>query len=372
MFPPKARVRANVETDADGGETGSQEPAGNALGHLRILIVDDEWANVRLLERLYATVGYTEVVGVTDPRRAIELDRVLSPDLVVLDLRMPHLDGFAVLRHLAQHTATGEIRPVIVLTADESVESRRKALLLGATEFLTKPFQPFDILLRTRNLLQMRNLHLQLQERNRGLEERVVARTRDLERAQAEVLQRLAQAVEARDGETGEHTRRVGENSALLASALGLSAEHVELIRRAAPLHDVGKIGIPDAILLKPGTLTPEEFDIAKTHTTLGAKILSQGESEIIRMAERIALSHHERWNGTGYPHGLRETQIPLEARIVTVVDVFDALAHDRSYRRAWPVEKVCEEIRRQAGDHFDPDVVTALLELEARDRLIV
>lgn len=356
-----------------GGDPLSSPPLGlQELEQLRILVVDDEASNVRLLERLYATAGYKNVIGVTDPRRVLELNRTFSPDLVILDLRMPHMDGFAVLRRLATESPKDALPPVIVLTADDSIEARREALSLGATEFLNKPFQPFDILLRTRNLLKMRRLHLELQERNRFLDVRVQERTRGLERAHAEILERLAHAVEARDGETGEHTRRVGENAAMLADALGLSRQHVELIRRAAPLHDVGKIGIPDAVLLKPGKLTAEEFDIAKTHTTIGARILSGGESEVVHVAERIALSHHERWDGLGYPEGRAGETIPLEARIVAVVDVLDALAHDRPYRPAWPMERVRGEIRRQAGSHFDPVAADALLKLEAENRVVL
>lgn len=342
------------------------------LQGLRILVVDDEVSNVRMLERMYTSAGYTNILGVTDPRTLVDLTRSFPPDLLLLDLRMPHLDGFQILERLAADASTEDLLPIIVLTADDTVQAKEKALSLGATEFITKPFHSFEILLRTRNLLRMRQLQAELQERNRDLSDRVIARTQDLERSQAETLDRLASAVEARDGETGEHTRRVGENSAELAGALGLSLEDVELIRRAAPLHDVGKIGIPDAVLLKRGRLTTQEFDIAKTHTIIGARLLSGGESDIIRMAERIARFHHERWGGGGYPQGLTGDHIPLEARIVAIVDVFDALTHDRPYRKAWPVNRVLTEIRAQAGVHFDPEIAAALLTIHSEGRLIL
>jgi putative two-component system response regulator len=186
------------------------------------------------------------------------------------------------------------------------------------------------------------------------------------------MLERLAQAVETRDGETGEHTRRVGENSAHLARALGLPDDQVELLRRAAPLHDVGKIGIPDAVLAKRGALTAAEREVVKTHTVLGAKILAQGDSELMRAAERIALGHHERWDGTGYPNGLAGEEIPLEARIVAVVDVFDALVHDRPYRDAWTETRALAEIEAGAGGHFDPAVAAAFLQAHAAGGLVM
>ena len=336
-----------------------------------ILIVDDEPANVRLLERLLEREGYARVVGTNDSSLAVELFRAYSPDLVLLDLRMPPPDGHAVLEQLRAELSPGEILPIVVLTGETEPESKKRALGAGAADFLGKPFEPFEMLLRVQNLLRTRHLYLELQARNRYLEERVLERTADLARAQAEMLERLAQAVEARDGETGEHTRRVGENAALLARAMALPPERTELIRRAAPLHDVGKIGIPDTILLKPGPLTPEELAVVRTHTTIGAKILSRGDSALVQTAEQIALSHHERWDGAGYPKGLSGGDIPLEGRIVAVVDVYDALMHDRPYRIRWDAERVRDTISREIGRHFDPAVASAFLDLHASGRLM-
>jgi putative two-component system response regulator len=338
----------------------------------RILVVDDEPANVRLLERVLGREGYTGVVGTTDARRVPDLFRAYLPDLILLDLRMPHVDGFTILDQIATLNHGGGFLPIVVLTADDSKEAKERALSAGATDFISKPFQTFEILLRIRNLLQTRQLYVELQHRNQRLETRVVERTRELEHAQREMLERLSQAVETRDGETGEHTRRVGENSARLARALGLPDDRVELLRRAAPLHDVGKIGIPDAVLAKRGALTAAEREIMKTHTVLGAKILAQGDAELMRAAERIALGHHERWDGTGYPNGLAGEEIPLEARIVAVVDVFDALVHDRPYRDAWPVERALAEIETGAGRHFDPAVAAAFLRAHAAGGLVM
>lgn len=338
----------------------------------RILVVDDEPANVRLLERVLSREGYAGVVGITDARRVPDLFRAFLPDLILLDLRMPHVDGFTILDQIATLNREGGFLPIVVLTADDSKEAKERALSAGATDFISKPFQTFEILLRIRNLLQTRQLYIELQHRNRRLETRVVERTRELEHAQREMLERLAQAVETRDGETGEHTRRVGENSAHLARALGLPDDQVELLRRAAPLHDVGKIGIPDAVLAKRGALTAAEREVVKTHTVLGAKILAQGDSELMRAAERIALGHHERWDGTGYPNGLAGEEIPLEARIVAVVDVFDALVHDRPYRDAWTETRALAEIEAGAGGHFDPAVAAAFLQAHAAGGLVM
>jgi len=209
---------------------------------------------------------------------------------------------------------------------------------------------------------KIRDLHLQVQEQNASLKEKVRERTQELEKAHLEMLDRLAVATEFRDDGTGRHIRRVGHMAAVLARDLDLPPHRVELIKRAAPLHDVGKIGIPDRILLKPGTLTPEEFEVVKTHTTIGARILAGGKFALLRMAEEITLSHHERWDGTGYPGGLRGEAIPLSGRIVAVADAFDALTSPRSYRRARSVEEAVVAIKRGAGTQFDPKVVDAFL----------
>jgi putative two-component system response regulator len=212
-------------------------------------------------------------------------------------------------------------------------------------------------------MLETRFLYRALEKQNGALEVRVRERTRELDDSQLEIVQRLARAGEIRDDATGRHTQRVGDLSALLAEALGAGTRFVDLIRRAAPLHDVGKIGIPDNILLKAGKLTEQEIAIVQSHTSIGARILSGGHSELVKMAERIALSHHERWSGRGYPHRLAGEDIPFEARIVGLADFIDALTHSRPYRAAWPLDSVLSEVRRESGKHFDPVIVGALLE---------
>lgn len=330
----------------------------------RILVVDDRRSNVLLIERILAHAGYRNVVSTTDPCRAVQLFLDSAPDLVLLDLHMPRLDGIALLSELQPHIGPKCYLPVLVLTADTTPELRNRALSLGAKDFLTKPIDSTEVVLRIRNLIETRSLHQRLLHRNETLESRVRERTRELEEAHLETLDRLARAAEYRDDNTGRHIQRVGHMSALLAEHLGFPERTVGLMRRAAPLHDVGKIGVPDQVLLKPGKLTVEEFEIVKAHTVIGSSILSGSSSEVLSYAEEIARSHHERWDGGGYPAGLAAEAIPMSGRVVAVVDVFDALTHERPYKRAWSVEDALEEIRSQSGRQFDPDVVAVFLRL--------
>jgi putative two-component system response regulator len=292
----------------------------------------------------------------------VELFLRVRPDLVVLDLRMPGLDGFAVMKQLAPFMLPGDFLPVLVLTGEPGIEVKRQALAQGAHDLLQKPFDVVEVSLRIRRLLETRLLHLKLAEQNLTLEIRVRERTRQRDKAQKEMLERLAVAGETRDDETGRHTQRVGRLAAQVASAIGLSPRRVGLIRQAAPLHDIGKIGIPDSVLLKPGRLCPEEFEIMKRHTIIGARILADGHCDVVRVAGQIARSHHERWDGTGYPDRLAGEAIPIEARIVGLVDVYDALRHDRPYRSAWPEQRVREYLTSERGRHFDPALCDVFL----------
>jgi putative two-component system response regulator len=328
----------------------------------RILIADDDQAIVGLLERILARAGFADVTVTTDSDSVIDLFSELSPDLVVLDLVMPPPDGFELMARLAEIIPEDAFVPILVLTGNLSTETRRRALGEGATDLLTKPFDVTEVLLRIRNLLATRFLHLETMAHNRILDATVRQRTQKLEEARLDVLARLARAAEFRDDETGEHTRRVGVLSSVLGARLGMTDVDVENLRLTAPLHDVGKIGIPDGILLKPGRLTPGERAIMETHTTIGATLLSDSPWPVLRYAAEVALRHHEWWDGGGYPDGLAGEAIPLAARIVAVVDVFDALSHDRPYRSAWPRGQVLEEIRSGRGTHFDPQVVDAFL----------
>ena len=337
----------------------------------RILIVDDEQENLRALSRILRAAGYHAITTTADPTAVAALHRELDPDLVLLDLHMEVLDGMGVLDELRRAAAPGHYLPVLMLTGDSSPEARRRALAAGASDFVTKPFEMDEVLLRIRNLLETRSLHRKLTAQNQLLESRVAERTAELDDAHLDTLERLALAAEFRDDETGWHTERVGEAAAVLATALGLPDEDVFLIRRAAPLHDVGKIGIPDSVLRKPGALTEAEWRTMKQHTTIGARILSGGRSRVIRLAEQIALSHHEHWNGAGYPKELAGDSIPLVGRLVMVADVFDALLSDRVYRTAWPAEQVLNYIRDHAGRRFDPRIAKLCEEPAVRRSLL-
>ena len=363
-------MSANDTFSVEAGESplfsGSDVLSPDILFDPRILIVDDEESNVRLLERILTRGGYRRLEGVTDPRSVPEILARYQPDLILLDLHMPRLDGFGVLELLGTLVPPGAYLPVLVLTADVTQDAKRKALAGRAHDFLTKPFDAEEVLLRIRNMLHTRWLHLQLQEHNDDLEARVRERTRDSEQAQIETFERLALAAEYRDDDTGQHTRRVGRMTGLIAAELGLPTDEVQLIERAAALHDLGKIGVPDAILLKPGRLEPDEFDVVKTHTEIGARILSGSNSPLLRLAEQIAGTHHERWDGGGYA-GLAGLQIPLVSRITAVSDTFDAITNDRPYKAARSAEEAVEEIRRVRGEQFDPDAVDAFLQVHER-----
>ena len=337
----------------------------DGLRTARILIVEDDPTIVLLLEWILKQEGYEEVASTGDAREIGALFDRFQPDLVLLDLHLPHRSGLSVLEELTSKIPEDAYLPILVLTGDISVEARERALSSGAKDFLRKPFDQVEVLLRIENLLETRFLHRRLEVRKTELEREVEARTKELEAAQVEILERLTTAVELHDDATGQHTRRVGETAAQMAVYLGLPDREVDLIRRAAPLHDVGKVAIPDVLLTKESALTKEEFLLVKTHTTLGARMLEGGSSELMQMARTIALAHHERWDGTGYPAGLQGEEIPLAARIVALADFVDALGHDRPYRSAWSRERLYEEIRRQAGAHFDPAVVEAFFAIE-------
>lgn len=334
----------------------------HGLANARILIVDDEESNLRLLTRILEKDGYRHIHAASSGKGIAQRVAQLDPDLILLDLHMPSPDGFEILKALGPRIRGPEMQLVLVLTGDDSAESKRSALSLGARDFLSKPFDAQEALLRIHNLLETRFLYARLSAQNSELESRVLSRTSELRNSQVEILERLGRAGEIRDDETGRHTQRVGELSAAIAAAIGLTSSAVELIRIAAPLHDVGKIGIPDAILLKPGLLTEEEKALMRSHTTIGARILSGGRSEVMKTAERIARSHHERWDGQGYPDAASGNDIPIEARIVAVADCIDALTHNRPYRPSWPRNVVLKEIGRSAGSHFDPDIVEVTL----------
>jgi cyclic di-GMP phosphodiesterase len=334
-----------------------------------ILIVDDQEANVQLLEQLLKTAGYTNYLSTMDSRQVLPLYNKFQPDLILLDLMMPYLDGYSVMQQIGPRIPEGAYLPILVLTAEVNSEARQKALSMGAKDFLTKPLDAIEVLLRIKNLLETRHLHLRLQSQNAILEEKVREQTKDLEAARIEILQRLAMACEYREDPSGEHPKRVGETSAILARAAGLPKAQVELIRLAAWLHDAGKIGVPDAVLRKTEPLTPEEFNQIKQHAAVGAKILSGTQVPLLQLAEEIALYHHEHWDGTGYAN-LEGQAIPIAARIVAIADTFDVMTHDGPGRPAMPVPEALAELGRQGGRQLDPRLVDAFIRWHKRQEL--
>jgi putative two-component system response regulator len=334
------------------------------LKEMKIMILDDEDAQLCLLESILKRADFQNLFSLSDPRQLLDVFELEQPDLLLLDLNMPKLGGLEVIRQLKDHVSPDTFFPILVLTADYRAAAKEETLRAGAKDFLTKPFNVMEVLLRVQNLLETRYYYLQLQEQKGGLEQLVRQRARQLEQAQIEMLTRLARAAEYRDDESSEHVWRVAELAAMLGRELGLEANRVELLLRAARLHDVGKIAIPDGILMKPTTLTQQEFSIVQTHTTVGAQLLSGGQSVFMQIAEVIALTHHERWDGTGYPKGLKGETIPLEGRILAVADAFDALTHDRPHRKAFTFQEAALEIQQQSGKQFDPRVVGAFSRL--------
>lgn len=337
----------------------------------KILIVDDETSQSDYVSDVLRFDGYENIRSLSDPRSVLAILLEWKPDLIILDLRMPFVDGFQVLSLIASIKGRDEYLPVLINTADDTAENRQRALSNGAIDFLRKPFLADELCLRITNLLRIRLQQLALQEQNRNLAEVIQDRVQELEvyqlalkEAHLETINRLARAAEHHDQETGQHTQRVAIHCSLLAQGLNLGEDRISLLLPAATLHDVGKIGIPDGVLLKPGRFTEVEYKIMRQHTLLGANLLSGGHSDLLRVAERIALTHHEKWDGSGYPRGLRRDGIDIFGRIVALADVFDALTHERPYKPAWPLAAAIQEIKAQSGRHFDPDVVEVFLSL--------
>lgn len=322
-----------------------------------VLIVDDQPVNIQLLKVLLRDAGYTRIVSTTEPRDALALYLTHQPDIVLLDLQMPHLDGFGVMSQLKHYESSGFI-PILVLTAETDPAVRYRALQSGARDFLNKPFDRVETAARIRNLIELRQLYLQKTRHAAELEVKVADRTRELRETQQEIIHRLGHAAEYKDNETGNHIIRMSLYARVLARRAGLTPVEQEMVTQAAPMHDIGKIGIPDRILLKPGPLTPDEWLVMRSHAEIGADLLAGSSSPLIQLAQTIALSHHERWDGNGYPRKLAGTDIPLVGRIVAVTDVFDALTSVRPYKRAWTVEESEKEMRSGSGRHFDPELV--------------
>jgi putative two-component system response regulator len=356
----------------------------------RILLVDDEPINIKVVRKHLAGAGYSDFCSTTNPADVLPQMIRAEPDVVLLDIVMPRLSGLDVLTAIRADALLAHI-PVVMLTAVEERETKCEALSLGATDFLAKPVDPSELILRVRNVLLAKAHHDRLRNQAAELERMVRERTAQLEVSHQNVIHCLARAAEFRDDDTGRHVLRVGCYAGVIARQLGWDEAAARMLEQAAQLHDVGKIGIPDAILTKPGKLTAEEFEtiqkhcgfgkrifeslndsewsVWRKHAEMGGQILAIGGSSILQMAAQIALTHHERWDGTGYPIGLAGEDIPLAGRITAVADVFDALSTRRSYKPAFPLEKCLGILAEGRGSHFDPTVLDAFF--AAREQIV-
>lgn len=333
----------------------------------KILVVDDEEPNLRLARQVLMLAGYVDIKILQDSRQAVDAILRDDPDLVLLDVHMPHLDGYEILEKVAKRSNPDTFIPILMCTSDNSVEARQRALRLGANDFIVKPYEKTEMLLRVRNFLRTRYLQLTVQHANANLENRVKVRTQELVESRGEAFFCLTRALEFREHSIGGHSKRVGTMSERIARAVGLEDAEVEMVGLIAPLHDLGKIGMKDELLLKTGEYTAEERAEMQRHTVLGEAIIGECNSPILRELRALAMHHHERWDGTGYPSGLREEEIPITCRIVAVADAFDALISGRPNKSAVSREEAIAEICANRGSQFDPDVVDAFLKIYGR-----
>ncbi len=346
----------------------------------KILIVDDEPRNRQLLHNMCENLGF-QTIQAANGEEAIDLACSDSPDLIIMDVIMPKMNGFDSTEQIKSNDETKHI-PVIIVTALGSREDLLTGISKGADDFLTKPYDFEELSMRLKNNLKLKKYHDLLKESNIILEERVQERTKELQStllklnlahdntkaANLETIYRLTLATEFKDQATGSHIKRISMYTKKIAELRGMNNEFIENIFHASPMHDIGKVGIPDSILLKPGELTNEEWEIMKTHTTIGAKILEGSESSFLKMGQEIALSHHERWDGTGYPIGIKDYGIPISARITIIADQYDALRSLRPYKRAYNHLETFEVLTKGDGktkpEHFDPDILNTFIKI--------
>lgn len=327
-----------------------------------ILIIDDQLTSLRILGQLVSSIEpNTTVKTFTDPVEALQWTRHNSCDLVLTDFNMPEMNGVEFIRSYRNNQATAHT-PVIMVTSIEDRSVLYDALEAGATDFLNKPVDHHECRARCRNLLTQYQQYKIISDRSHWLERRVAEATSEIRLRERETLLRLARAGEYRDEETGNHVIRMAKYSRVIAEEIGFARDEADIIEMAAPMHDIGKIGIRDDILLKPGKLTADEFEVMKTHTTIGYDILKDSPSQFLKMGSIIALGHHEKFDGTGYPHGIAGEEIPIVGRIVAVADVYDALVSERPYKHAWSPKAALDYINSQSGKHFDPECLKAFM----------
>ncbi|MBO9590245.1 MAG: response regulator [Devosia sp.] len=326
---------------------------------MHVLIVDDSRSSLALLGSIVREIVGDDIELCLNPLEALRRCEERQFDLLLVDHIMPGMDGIAVIEAL-RNCDNYRTVPMVMVTSDIDKAIRIEAIRVGANDFLTKPFDPIELKARITNLLALRGAQVELADHANRLSREVAKATAHLLAREEEIIWRLARAIEYRDGDTGEHVSRVAQISQIIGQGLGLTPQHCRMVYLAAPLHDIGKIAIADAILSKPGKLTAEEMARMREHVTIGARILADADSDLIRTAELIAQSHHEKWDGTGYPNRISGEAIPIEARIVALADVFDALCSERPYKRAWPIDEAYAEIVRCSGTHFDPACVAS------------
>lgn len=326
---------------------------------MKVAIIDDTPLNLVLMEKLVGHQPNCEPVTFTDPTHGLAWCIANEPDLIIVDYMMPVLDGLSFIDKVRARHERDDV-PILMVTANNERKVRYEALRLGANDFLNKPIDANEFGPRVRNMLKLRQAHLDTRQRAERLADEVRKATAEIHERELETITRLARAAELRDPETGSHIRRMSRYSALIAKTMGWSPDHVEEMLHASPMHDVGKLGIPDYILLKPGALSPGERRVMMQHARIGYDILKDSDSRVVQLGASIALSHHERFDGSGYPRKLSGSEIPMAGRIVAVADVFDAITSERPYKSRWPIESATEYLRRESGTHFDPQCIEA------------
>lgn len=329
---------------------------------MRVLIVDDNKTNLMVFQHLVSQLQECESTTFTNPVEALDWCGESGPDLVLVDYMMPEVDGLEFISRFREMKGMSEV-PTVMVTTNDLKEVRYEALKRGATDFLSKPVDPTEFIARLTNLMALRRNQLALEDRASWLSDEVAKATADIVERENEVIYRLSRAAEYRDPETGAHIMRMAHYSRIIAEGVGIEGDRLDLIFRAAPMHDVGKVGIPDDILLKPGKLTADEFEVMKEHTNIGYEILRDSPSQLMGMAAEIAVAHHEKFGGGGYPRGVKGEAIPLVGRVCAVADVFDALTSERPYKEPWDVDRATDFIRDQSGSQFDPRCVEVFFE---------
>jgi putative two-component system response regulator len=336
----------------------------------KILVIDDEEQSLHAIETMLHFMGY-EVILVSSSEKALIKVKETLPDVILLDTFILKMNGFDVARQLKEDEATRAI-PLVMMTTQNELEDRLKALGVGVDDFLTKPVEQAELQARVNSLVKVKTYNDYARNYQKEVEAEVTKRTKDLAKAfdkikiaSLDTVYRLSRAAEYKDEDTGAHVQRMSHYSSAIARGMGLDDEFVERILWAAPMHDIGKIGIPDRVLQKPGKLEEDEWAIMKQHTIIGAEILKDASADFIILAADIALSHHEKWDGSGYPQGLKGSVIPIAGRIVALADVFDALTSERPYKAIFPLEKALAIVKESQGSHFDPDVVDAFFAIK-------